>query len=355
MRKLNLLALILALAMAITLTACSSGGDTKDPDPDQSGGSTGENFEFNFSMHTAADSTYGNLLREVFDEINEKTDGHVKINIFGSGTLAAAADVADMVQSRGVDMGWIFTGFYYGEYPLTDVLNLPMLGAKNVEQGTNVLWDIFEQYPQAAEEWSNYKTLMIYPCPVDYFYSSIPLDSAEGLKNTSIRAVAGGTAEMLTNIGANVITMPPNDIYDAISKNNIQAFIGEPTMVPDYSLGEVSPYRTNMGLYQAVFVVAMNLDAYNSLPAEYQAVIDEYATREASVAYAKKLDDYVEQCENDYLSAGNTYVEVTEETVAAFEAEAERCAEAWIKQYSTDSFDAAEYLEFVKSAYAKHG
>lgn len=357
--KKNILALILALAMALTLAAC--GGDKGNAGSNggsngggNGGGSTDEYFEFNFSMHAAAESTFGTIFREFFDEIEEKTDGHVKINIYGSGTLAAAADVADMVKSGGVDMGWIFTGFYYGEYPLTDVLNLPMLGAENVEQGTNVLWDVFEEYPQVYDEWSDFKPLMIYPNPVNYFFSTKPITSMDDLHNISIRAVAGGTANMLTNVGANVITMPPNDIYDSISKNNIQAFVGEPTMVPDYSLGEVAPYRSTMGLYQAGFIVAMNRDAYNSLPAEYQAVIDEYATRAASVRYAQKMDEYVEQCNASYEAMGNTFVEMPESVEAEFAAEAEKIGQAWIETYTTDDFDAAEYYAFVKDAYAKY-
>lgn len=342
MKKLFLV--LLSLSLTLALASC---GDSSSSDGDKV-------YELSFSMHTAAESTYGELFQTMFDEIYEKTDGHVKITIFGSGTLASAGDVADFVADGGADMGWLFTSFYYGQYPLSDVISVPMQGAQTSEQGTQVLWDLYETYEEMANEWSQFKTLQIYANPVSYVYSSIPISSVQDIAGKSIRSTSNGVAEVLGGWGANVISMPPNDIYDGISKNNIQGYTAEPTMLPDYSLTEVTPYMMDVSLYQAPFVMVMNQDVYNSLPAEYQAVLDEYATREASLVLAKGIDAYVEQTMQDALDGGMQVLTPTDEAYAEFQKAADTFTEDWIAQYTTDTFDAKEYYDFCAAAYAKY-
>jgi TRAP-type C4-dicarboxylate transport system substrate-binding protein len=358
----KLIALVLSLGMILALAACGGGSTTSSDSTDSAdSASTGTAsaaddtvYNLTFSMHSAAESTNGLMFREIFDEIEEKTDGHVKITIYGSGTLAAAADVADMVKGGGADIGWLFTPFYYGQYPLSDVISVPLQGAETSVQGTQVLWDLYENYPEMAAEWSDYKILQMYANPVSYIYSSSPISSVSDLAGLSIRSSSGGVADCLAAWGANVITMAPNDIYDGISKNNIQGYTAEPTMITDYSLQEVTPYVTKLDLYQSPFVLVMNKDVYDSLPAEYQAVFDEYSTREASLEIAEKIDQYVEDCYNEFVESGSEVIEVSDADYAEFKSVADDWASKWASQYTTDDFDAEEYYQFAADAYAKY-
>ena len=101
-------ALILTAAMVFTLASC---GVPKKQ------GTTEDHYRLTFSMHTPADTPIGNQFQAMFDDIEEKPNGHVEINLYGSGTLASSADVVDMVADGACDIGWVFTSFYYGQYP----------------------------------------------------------------------------------------------------------------------------------------------------------------------------------------------------------------------------------------------
>ena len=96
-------ALILTAAMVFTLASC---GVPKKQ------GTTEDHYRLTFSMHTPADTPIGNQFQAMFDDIEEKTNGHVEINLYGSGTLASSADVVDMVADGACDIGWVFTSFY---------------------------------------------------------------------------------------------------------------------------------------------------------------------------------------------------------------------------------------------------
>lgn len=69
----------------------------------------------------------------------------MKITIHPSGSLAAAADVAEMVEAGAVDIGWVFTSFYPGQFSLTDVTTAPMIGFGDAVVTTNVLWDLYDK------------------------------------------------------------------------------------------------------------------------------------------------------------------------------------------------------------------
>ena len=77
-------ALILTAAMVFTLASC--GGPKKQ-------GTTEDHYRLTFSMHTPADTPIGNQFQAMFDDIEEKTNGHVEINLYGSGTLASSASL----------------------------------------------------------------------------------------------------------------------------------------------------------------------------------------------------------------------------------------------------------------------
>ena len=82
-------------------------------------------FEFTLSMHDPVTSSNGIFMQSWADAVNAATDGHVTITIYGSATLSAATDIADNVTAGAVDIGWLYTSYYAGQFPLSDVINVP--------------------------------------------------------------------------------------------------------------------------------------------------------------------------------------------------------------------------------------
>lgn len=370
----RLLALLLAMLMALALVGCGSGGGDSAADDkgtaDNAGASDAaepsvpegddpyadlDNYELSFSMHSPAESTIGQAYQAMFDEIYEKSHGHLKITIFGGGTLAANNAVGDAVKTGAADMGWLFTSFYNGQFPMTDVLALPMLGQTTCVRGTEVLWDIRDEYPAMDEEWGDYHVVNMYANPVNipYLADKEPTDISV-FKGLTMRTADGGAAATLSGWGVNAIQMSPNEIYESIQKHNIQGYTFEPTGIIDFSLQEVTKYKLDLGIFQATFCTIMNKDKYNSLPAELQAILDEYSTREQSVAFATVFDNYVTECDQKFVDAGGIVVEPTEAQVEEYRVSADAYTEQWIKDHTTADFDAQAYVDFVIDAFAQH-
>ncbi|MBQ6369385.1 MAG: hypothetical protein IJJ17_04870, partial [Parasporobacterium sp.] len=130
----KLIALILVAAMMLTLfgvTAASA--DDKV-------------YEFTLSMHDPKTTANAIYIQSWIDAIDEATEGHVKITLYDNSTLSAATDIGDNVKAGAVDIGWLYTSFYAGQFPLTDVINMPMQGFGDPIVSTKVLWDLMDKY-----------------------------------------------------------------------------------------------------------------------------------------------------------------------------------------------------------------
>ena len=347
--------MVLLLALALVFALCACGEDTA---PASAGGSTSSgtasgttdfsslgNYELTMSMHDPATSNNGKFYQAWADKVNELTDGHVTITIFFSGALASSSDVADMVEEGGCDLGWVFTTFYPDRFPKSDITSFPFLGFGDPIPTTETLWDLYEEYPELQEEWSDFKLLNLYGNPGNIFASTKgPVDSPEAVKNQVMRTPTGPMTDLMNTMGGSPTVMGPGDMFDSIQKNVISGFVFEPAGVTNFSLQEAAKmYYTDYAMYDAVFALVMNWDAWNSLPAEFQQIISETTGREGSLAAAKDFGDAAEAAKQTIADAGNEWVELTDDQVAAFRSIAEGVNAKWMEKYTSADFDYAAY------------
>lgn len=183
----------------------------------------------------------------------------------------------------------MYTPYYVGQYPLSEVITLPMQGFGDPVDSTKVLWDLVEKYDEVKDEWRDYKLLMLYGNPGEMLCSSdSPITTKDDLVGRVIRCPGGGSiTDLLIKCGAAPITMDPASVYEAIEKNNINGYIFEPTGICNFSLEEVTNYYTDYSLYDGPFALIMNIDKWNSLPENYKKIIEDLSGKEASIGAAE--------------------------------------------------------------------
>lgn len=343
------LALVLALAACgsgpaeeTTTTAAPSAGSTETTAaPPQDLG----DFEFSLSMHDPLTSNNAMFYQAWGDKISEATGGHVKVVIYPSGQLAAAADVGEMVETGGVDIGWLFTPFYKGQFPLTEVASIPMEGFDNGSLATNVLWDLLDKYPELQNEWSRYKLLNLYGIPASIFGTTgKPITTPDDMKGLQLRCPAGLVSDLVVALGASPIMMAPPDMYEALEKNNINGYVFEPAGIQNFKLQEVTDYYTDLPIYIGIFGLVMNWDKWNALPAEYQAAIEAVSYREGSLAASADMQAAADMGHQVFIDAGAEWVTPDAAGQAAFKAVADQVRGTWPSTVSLEGFDAEAYL-----------
>jgi TRAP-type C4-dicarboxylate transport system substrate-binding protein len=360
-----LLAVVFVLGLCLGISACGGKTDsntTPDTNTETNTGTDantnndaqpvddGKVYEFTLSMHDPKTTANAIYIQSWIDKVAEATDGHVKITLYDNATLSAATDIGDNVKSGAVDIGWLYTSYYAGQFPLSDVINLPMQGFGDPVVSTNVLWDLAEKYEDVEKEWGDFKLLMLYGNPGMIFACpDKPITSLADLKGMTIRCPSGAITDVLGAWGASPISMPPPDLYEAIEKKNIDGYIFEPAGICNFSLEEITHYYTDYPMYDGPFSLIMNKDQWNSLPAEYQAAIDAVSGKEASLGAAQAFADDVEVKRDQITAAGGEFVTLTDEAIAEFAVEADKYAETWVSNMSKDGFDAAAYLADAKA------
>ncbi len=341
------LALTLSACMlSALLTACGSsapastdGASTDSANPDKV-------YELSFTIHDPATSAKVAYYEDLAAQTLEATNGGVKITVYPGGTLVAATDVAEGVLTGAADMGWLYTAFFPGQFPLTEAISLPMILQDSI-QGTKVFQGMYAQNTDLQEELSAYKVLGLYCNPMAYIYTTEPVNTMADLKGLTLRCPAGVATDMITAWGGTPILMGPGDVYQSIEKGVINGFTFEWTGTGSFNLSEVIDYVTEVPIYVGEFITAMNWDSYNALPADYQAAIDEiWCDNQTSLDLAQIfMDDAAVARTKATDELGVTIIEPTPEATAEFKAVADDYVTKWITDHTTSTFDAQAYYD----------
>ena len=303
-------------------------------------------YTLSMTMHDALTSVNGEWYQNWADQIYEATDGHVKINIFGSATLCAGPDVVDYVLSRSADIGWIFTGFYSEQFPLAQVSSIPMAGIEDSIQGTKALWDLYDTSEELQAETSAFKVLFLYNNPANFISTTKKeITSVADLKGLSLRCPTGAIFDYISILGGNPMQMSSNEIYDNLSKNVIDGAVFEWSGIGTWSLSDSLNYYMDLPLFCGTFMTVINWDAWNQLPAEYQEIIENLSLRDGSVSVADAFNQDALASEEAAMEKGGQLTFVSDEMYEEMAARAESLVDDWCAAHSTDTFDAKTYYE----------
>lgn len=342
------LALMCSAIMCIgMLSACGGGGGSSDGSQSSGGGSDdGKVYRLSLSFHDSSQAVKTQFVQKWADDVKEATDGRVEITVYAGGTIASSTDALDAVKQRTADMAICFTSFFPGQFPLTEVVSLPMTGISNAVQATNVLWDLWEESEELQAELADYKVLMLYANPNNIIGTTKPVYTADDMKGLKLRVSSGTPSDMSAAWGATPMSISSSEIYQSVEKGVLDGYLIDYTGVNAWTLYEVTDYYTEMPFYVAPWTLLMNMDSWNELPEDLQEIIDSLSTRERSLDFSEvseqEADETREKAVNEY---GATIINPDEEQYATFLPAAEEYRADWVEKYGTDSFDAQAYVD----------
>lgn len=225
-------------------------------------------------------------------KVEEATGGRVKMTFFPGSVLGPPFEAYTMIKEGAVDMGVVIVGFYPGRFPLTNVIQLPFIGLPSAEVGSRIFWDLYEKFPEFRADYPDVKVLNLYtdaPTPIG---TKKPVRVAEDMKGMKVRALAGAPTEMLKELGAAPILMPPSQIYTSMERGIIDAWMISWEACAGMKYWEVTNYWTTANMYQPALVFLMNLDSWKRLPPDIQKIFDEHAGAAGSRFFGQEFDRY---------------------------------------------------------------
>ena len=221
-------------------------------------------------------------------EVEKRTNGKVAINTFPGGTLLGAKNMMDGVIAGTADIGMVVTAYQPGRFMVTNATSLP-LDFPNAVVASLTLWDFYKKYQPA--EFSKVKVLTLFANAPAQIYAKVPVRNLNDLKGLQLRA-SGGVSQVLKALGAAPVGMPQSETPEALQKGVVKGAVSSLETLKDFKYAEICKYVTILNGPIYPFAVVMNMNSWNKLPKDVQAVFDELGPQQ-SVWTGTYMDKHV--------------------------------------------------------------
>jgi TRAP-type transport system periplasmic protein len=200
-----------------------------------------------------------------------------------------------LVENGDIDIAYTVQGYTPGRFPRTTVGELPLI-FQTAEEGTRGLWGLYAQ-GLLDKEYDNLKVLAINTnVPVSVFGSSKTVATLRDFRGLRVRVASPTMGLALARLGAVSVGMPVNLIGESIANGMVDAiaFSWDALETAPGVAGKllVEQVKSTLdGEFGALaFMIVMNKKAYDEVPKELQAAIDQHSGASLSMAIAKDRD-----------------------------------------------------------------
>jgi TRAP-type C4-dicarboxylate transport system substrate-binding protein len=205
-------------------------------------------------------------------EIEARTNGQVKIQIFPTGTLTKPQQCYDGVVNGISDIGMSVFAYTRGRFPVMEALDLP-LGYPSGLVASRTANEYYQKYQ--PKELDDVKVLYLHGHGPGLLHTKKPVQSIEEMAGLKIRST-GLSARIVETLGGVPVAMPQNAAYEALQKGVVEGTFAPMETLKGWKQAEVIKYTTDsksVGYTTAMYVV-MNKGKWSKLPADVQQVFD---------------------------------------------------------------------------------
>lgn len=362
MKRRNLLASMGMALVASLLVGCSPSEQTETTSSAEA-----EQQTFEWKLVTSWPKNFpglGMAPERFATMVNEMSDGRLKVKVYGAGELVPALEVFDAVSNGTADMGHSGAYYWKGKEPAAQFFAAVPFGLNAQEISSWI------HYGGGQALWEElYKPFNIKPLAggstgvqmAGWFNKEInSLDDIKGLK----MRIPGMGGEVFKRLGGVPVTLPGGEIFTALQTGAIDAteWVG-PYNDMAFGLYKAASYYYYPGWHEpgTMLEFTINLDAWNKLPVDLQAivkgaamatnqsVIDEYTARN-NAALSQLVNEHgvkLRRLPDDIL----VELKKTADEVTAEVAESSDVARRVYESFSTFRQQSMDYHKISEEAY----
>ena len=285
------------------------------------------------------------------EEIEKRSNGQVKINVFPGGTLTSAPDCYDGVVQGISDIGMSCFAYTRGRFPVMEALDLP-LGYPTGMVATKVANDFYAEVK--PKELEDVHLLYIHAHGPGLLHTKKPVQKMEELKGMKIRST-GLSAKVVEALGGVAVAMPQPGTYEALQKGVVDGTFAPIETLKGWKQGEVVKATTEctmIGYTTAMFVV-MNKNKWNQLPGNIQKIFAD-VSREFIEVHGRVWDEADAEGREFTLGLGNTIVPLTDEEGARWKAAVESVLDDHGKDAGKKGIDGGGAIAKLKDLIRKY-
>ena len=281
--------------------------------------------------------------------VSEKTGGEFTLSI-SYGGLSNNRENLDGISIGAFEMAQFCAGYHRDKNRAITVLELPFLGVANLDEEVAVSHAVYD-HPAVAEEMAqwNAKLLMTSPMPqYNLVGTGDPRDSVEAFDGMRVRAT-GGLGQAFEAVGGVPTSVTATEAYNAMESGVVDTVAFAQHAHLSFRTIDIADWWTeNLNPGTVNCPVVVNIDAYESLPADHRAALDE-SVPEAIAHYLTNYAELIEKWEGILAEKNVTKVTVPESEIAKFQDVAMPIHQKWIDDMSAQGLPAQELYDLVNT------
>ncbi len=254
--KKTILCCALAIAVAFTFTAC---GAKKEAE-----------VTLSYSIFFPPAHEQCKIATDWAKEIESRSNGRVKINIYPGGTLVSADETYNGVLKGITDIGMSCFAYTLGRFQVMEAIDLPM-GYPNGKVATRVAHEFYKTMtPKALDD---VKLLYVHAHGPGLLHTKKPVENLAALKSMKIRST-GLSSKVVKALGGVPVAMPQGATYEALQKGVVEGTFTPIETLKGWKQAEVIKHTTDcrdIGYTTAMYVV-MNKAKWEALPDDLKKI-----------------------------------------------------------------------------------
>ncbi len=291
-------------------------------------------------------------------QVEENSGGRVKIEIYPAMSLGGTPpELVQQARDGVVDIIWTVNGYTPGQFPRTEVFELPGVYLNDVKAANLAMYDMFEDSLK-----DDYKGLEVMWLHVHAGQAIMSVDkeirSPGDMAGLKMRIPTRTGAWVIEALGASPIAMPVPEVPNALAKKVVDATLLPWEIIPPLKLFNQIDYfiegADNTRLGTTTFQVSMNKARWDSLPEDIQKAFRDASGRD----WWGQVGDIWRGGDNFGIKMatdnGKTHVVLSEDETQAFIDALAPVQERWIEEVNGKGLDGAALVQRAKDLIAKN-
>lgn len=249
----KILTALLVFSLVFVLAGCGSEGDTADGG-NEAAADTQEVVEWTFAHEEVQGSVQDRYAQKFKEEIEELTDGAVKVKVYPVGQLGDGANQVELLQNGAIQLGINNPGSVGTLVPETNLFSLHFLLPSDMDKAHELV-NNSEAMDMLNEKYyeKNMKVLGWFPEGYQMWTGNKAITEPADFEGFKIRTMASPViSESYKAYGADPTPIPYMEVYSSLQLNMIDGQVN-----PIFAIEEMKFYEvqdTMMLSNQAIFV-----------------------------------------------------------------------------------------------------
>ncbi|GAB0152282.1 TRAP transporter substrate-binding protein [Marinobacterium sp. BA1] len=212
------------------------------------------------------------ILPQWAKQIEAGTEGRVSVKF--EYNLGEPGSMFSIAEDGVADGAWGFHGYVPGRFPLTEAVEMPMLGA-NAEAASVSFWNVYNEYFAKAGEFDGLELMALCTHGQGQLHTKFPINALSDLKGKKIRVGGGVQSEIAKRMQVTPVAAPGPKIYELLQQGVIDGITMPQSEQRGLRLNEVTSHLTvyPSGLYLGSLSIFLNPDFMANLSDEDRAAI----------------------------------------------------------------------------------